>query len=308
MSDIGSKISHFLSSNGNLLTLLATLSAGTAGVATFSLKDQVAALDEKLKKSTYLEAEQNRKEKSYEKVNSLLSTGSADKAKNAFNYVNIVLEGDTPTQRQLFKFIMNYPNTPQVVNLECQQMLASLNGLSEEFQSKEPLLAELTEAEEAKEKSANANHDREMVMMATPYPKASYSSPSEPPVAPKIVAKKSPATLPPGVFTDDTYSNYRIDLFYTTSTNERAKELLKFFELLQAAGKIKEVRLRFLSDGVNSQSGYNIFTNQIRFDSNEEDIAAETQKFLDKYSEKLIFNLHQSKMKTSNYLSVFLVE
>jgi hypothetical protein len=102
--------------------------------------------------------------------------------------------------------------------------------------------------------------------------------------------------------------HFTVDVFYL---DEIAKEALprakKVVDLLHSRFPTYTVRLRLLPSAINSQSGYRIDSNKIRFEKSEYTKAKEV---LDVITAAKVFQLEQPRMNqityhTPNYISIF---
>jgi len=103
-------------------------------------------------------------------------------------------------------------------------------------------------------------------------------------------------------------AKYKIDVFYLDDVLQEAKPRAEsVVDLLKTKYPEYTIRLRLLPKEINAQYGYRISENQIRFESDERDLA---ESVLNAIRQKNIFELEQPalnqiKYNTPNYISIF---
>ena len=97
-----------------------------------------------------------------------------------------------------------------------------------------------------------------------------------------------------------------VDVFYVENQNESINNVnaLAVAKKIDAMAGYKS-RVRQLPASVNLRSGYKVSANEIRFDSDENEIAQSLQESLNKGS-SITFQTRLSRSQTKNYVSVFI--
>lgn len=96
----------------------------------------------------------------------------------------------------------------------------------------------------------------------------------------------------------------RVDVFYLEETQESSK---KVAELVQKQlGKEYEVRVRVLPKLKNSQSGYQVYHNEIRFEEGESNVAKAINDLLKSSLQEPLNERKKVSNRTDNYISIFI--
>ena len=97
---------------------------------------------------------------------------------------------------------------------------------------------------------------------------------------------------------------WRIDVFYLEANQKSAEPVASAAAtLLKDMGYNAKVRL--LPDAVNRRQGYQITTNQIRFETTEKDEVQKISKLLSEGA-SLTLDQRQTKSPTAKYISIFI--
>ncbi len=112
----------------------------------------------------------------------------------------------------------------------------------------------------------------------------------------QMVLKAAPTTT--------TTAKVRVDVFYLEETQESSKKVAESVQKL--LDKQYEVRLRVLPKLKNSQSGYQVYQNEIRFEDGESSVAKAISDLLKNSLQEPLHERKKVSSRTDNYVSVFI--
>ncbi|MDL5046433.1 hypothetical protein QQ054_10355 [Oscillatoria amoena NRMC-F 0135] len=96
----------------------------------------------------------------------------------------------------------------------------------------------------------------------------------------------------------------RVDVFYLEETQEKSKDVAKSVQ--KKLGNQYMVKLRVLPKLKNSQSGYQVYQNEIRFEEAESSIAREISSLLKTSLQEPLNERKKVSNRTDNYISIFI--